>query len=753
LSTRGEASLETPSSSFPSRHTATLDVRGMTCAACQANVQRALARKPGVVDATVNLMTGEARVTFDPARIGIPQLVTAVEDVGYEAAPAAQGKPLAATFDTHDEMGATGARAAVALACGVLAMALSMPGMVPNAAWVQLALTSFVMLWAGRRFYTSGVRGLAHGVPDMNSLVAVGTGAAFTFSLIATVWPGALLRAGIAPDVYFEAVIIIIAFVLLGRWLEAKARHQAATALQGLARLQPREAIVSDGGGERAVPIETVRSGQIVLVRPGARVPLDGVVVEGEAEVDESVVSGESLPVFKAPSSPVTAGTLAATGALLVRVTAEAGQDTLSRIVELMREAQLSRAPIQRLADRVSAVFVPVVLILAAVTFAVWWLLGGASATGRGLGAAVAVLIVACPCAMGLAVPTAVLVATGRGSAIGILVKGGDALQRAAGLRTIVLDKTGTVTAGTPAVVDELIVAERTELLATAIALERLSEHPLARAIVAHVGSVRAPVVVDFRSEPGQGVRGLREGRPVYAGRLDWLAGHSIDVSQPLTRQFTDRASRLGASVVGVGEGAPSPRLLGAFAIADTLRATSAEAVARLKSAGVQVVLLSGDRQEAASAMGAQAGIDRVVAGVTPTGKVAEVRRLQSEGPVGMVGDGVNDAPALAAADLGFAMGSGTDVAIHAADVTLMRPDLRLVGATLQLARASLSVMKQNLFWAFVYNVVAIPVAAGALYPAFGMLLSPTVASAAMALSSVSVVANSLRLRRVDLGL
>ena len=772
--------------------TATLDVGGMTCAACQANVQRALARKPGVLDATVNLMTGEARVLFDPALISVPQLVTAVEDVGYEAAPAPRNRPLAATFDTRDEMGATGTRAAVALGCGAVAMLLSMPAMAPHAAghgpvdpvmawtaeritpalqavapwlyaiprpallWTLLVLTAFVMIWAGRRFYVSGVRALMHGVPDMNSLVAVGTGAAFLFSVVATLRPQLLAGAGVAPDVYYEAVVIILAFVLTGRWLEARARHQAATALQGLARLQPRQAVVMEAGTERPTPIEQVRLGQVILVRSGGRIPLDGVVLEGEGDVDESVVSGESLPVPKHPSTPVMAGTLVTGGALFIHVTAEAGRDTLSRIVELMREAQLSRAPIQRLADRVSAIFVPAVLGLALVTFVAWWMLQTQGGIAPGLAAAVAVLIVACPCAMGLAVPTAVLVATGRGSDLGLLIKGGDALQRTASLRTIVLDKTGTVTAGTPAVVDELVYGDRDALWANAAALEQLSEHPLARAIVSYTQPhVELPRPEAFRSETGRGVSALIAGHRAHAGSLEWLARQGVDVGQPDTTAFVVRAGERGATVVGVAAGdaqRTEQRLLGVFAIADTLRDTSPEAVARLKRLGVRVVMLSGDRREAAQAIAAQAGIEHVIAGVTPSGKVDEVRRLQAHGPVGMVGDGVNDAPSLAAADVGFAMGTGTDVAIHAADVTLMRPDLRLVGATLQLAGAALGVMKQNLFWAFAYNVVAIPVAAGVLYPAFGILLSPTLASAAMALSSVSVVANSLRLRRVNVG-
>jgi len=777
--------------------TQTLDVRGMTCAACQANVQRTLARQPGVHDAAVNLMTGEARIVFDPSLIGLPALVSAVEAIGYEAAPASAGARSVDTSDRDNEAAAAGKQAAVALVCGAVAMVLSMPTMTPHVGghgasadplmtwtaerimpaiaaampwlfaiprdvllWTLLALTTFVMTWAGRRFYVNGLKALAHGLPDMNSLVAVGTGAAFGFSLVATFWPLALTSAGVAPDVYYEAVVIIIAFVLTGRWLEARARHQAVAALQGLARLQPREAIVVDGQAERATPIEAVHVGQTILVRPGTRVPLDGVVITGRADVDESAVTGESMPVAKGPSAAVTAGTLVTNGAVFVRVGAEAGRDTLSRLVELMRDAQLSRAPIQRLADRVSAVFVPTVLALAGLTLVAWLVVGGVGAFAQGLAASVAVLIVACPCAMGLAVPTAVMVATGRAGSLGILVKGGDALQRAGSLHTMVLDKTGTLTMGAPAVVDALALDDSLEdLLGAAAAVERLSEHPLARAIVAHAQNRlgRPPAVAaEFRSEPGVGVSAIVGTRRVHVASVEAMIKLAAGVTPPALTAFVDAATTRGATVVCVGaESADGGglRILGALAVADAIRETSREAVAGLHAAGLRVVMLSGDRPETARAVAGQAGISEVVAGVLPTGKVEEIRRLQREGTVGMAGDGVNDAPALAQADVGFAMGTGTDVAIQAADVTLMRPDLRLLGASLRLARASVRIMRQNLFWAFAYNVVAIPVAAGALYPAYGILLSPTVASAAMALSSVSVVANSLRLRRAPVGL
>jgi Cu+-exporting ATPase len=739
----------------------TLDVRGMTCAACQSNVERALRRQSGVREASVNLITGEARVRFDAGAVTPDGLVAAVEAVGYEASVARHGARPAEAVQSVVPRTEPAAPAVVSLALAGLSMLLSMQAMGTHGGergpvvWVLLAASLVVMGWAGRQFYISGYRALWHGAPDMNSLVAVGTSAAFGFSLVATFWPHRLAQSGIAPDVYYEAVAVIVAFVQTGRWLESRARHRAVAALRGLAELQPRTAIVVRDGTEADRPIEDVALGDTVLVRAGGRVPLDGVVAWGRGSIDESSVTGESLPVTRAPDDRVTAGTLLVEGALHVRVRATAGTDTVSRLVELMREAQLSRAPIQELADRVSAVFVPTVLVLSVVTFVAWWAAGGAASVPRGLAAAVAVLIVACPCAMGLAVPTAVLVATGRASALGVMVKGGDVLQRMSTLRTIVLDKTGTLTEGRPAVVETAAWdAKPEDVLAMAAALERVSEHPLARAIVSRAGPQHVPAVSAFSNEAGHGVSGVIDARRVWVGQLAWLRSQPHSIVPAALDEFETRAVARGATVAGVAvERERRPAIVGAFAIADTVRASSQAAVAAMARTGLDVVMLSGDRAEAARAVAQEVGIERVIAGVSPAGKMAEIARLRSVGPVGMVGDGVNDAPALATADIGFAMGSGTDIAAHAGDITLMRSDLRLVAAAVRLARAAMRVMRQNLFWAFAYNVLAIPLAAGAFYPAWGLLLSPTVASAAMALSSVSVLANSLRLRRVDVGL
>ncbi len=785
-----------------------LDITGMTCAACQANVQRALARQPGVAGASVNLITGAAAVAYDPATTSPAALIDAVEAIGYGAAlPPVERTAIEAEAARErrndDEARALGLRAAVSVVLGAVAMVVSMPLMAPvgeasagsaadahaapgHAAyghadpfmrWTMEALSPafeqalpwlyavprvwllggllvasvVVMAWAGRSFYLLGAKALWHRVPDMNSLVAVGTGAAFLYSLVATVWPDSLARRGVAPDVYYEAVIIIVALVLAGRALEARARGRTAAALRGLVALQPATARLVGPDGASDVPLEQVKPGDTVLVRPGERVPVDGLVIEGAAAVDESLVTGESLPVTRDAGQRVIGGTIAHGGALTVRVTASGGSGVLAQIVRLMHDAQASRAPMQHLADRVSAVFVPSVMALSLVTFAVWLLLGGVAVLVQAAAAAVAVLIIACPCAMGLAIPTAVMVATGRGAERGILIKGGEALERTGQVTTVVLDKTGTLTEGRPEVVETWSAdpAARARLLPVIAAVERRSEHPLARAIVraAVVPAAGEPLAVQsFVSEPGGGVTGLIDGRRVAVGNHDFLERHGVAPAG-----LAADMARLGGGGRTVVAAAVGPECV-LFAIADRLRPTSREAVDALTALGIDVVMLSGDTQAAADGIAREAGVTRVIAGVRPEGKVAEIRRLQAQGAVvAMVGDGVNDAPALAQADVGIAMASGSDIAVDAADIALLRGDLTAVVAAIRLSRRTVRTMRQNLFWAFLYNVIGIPVAAGVLYPGFGMLLSPILASAAMAISSVSVVSNSLRLRRTAL--
>jgi Cu+-exporting ATPase len=590
----------------------------------------------------------------------------------------------------------------------------------------------------------------------MNTLVAVGTGAAFVYSVIATVAPGFFISHGVAPDVYYEAVVIIIALILTGNAFEARAKRQTSAALRALARLRPETARVARDGREIDVPVEEVRGGEVIVVRPGERLPVDGEVLSGRSAVDESMLTGESLPVEKTAGDRVIGGTINRTGAFHYRATTLGADSVLAQIVKLMRDAQGSRAPIQRLADRVSAVFVPVVISLAVATFVAWFVAvhaGGAStgeAVVRAFAAAVAVLIIACPCAMGLAVPTAVMVSTGKGAELGVLIKGGEALQRAGDLTTVVLDKTGTVTEGRPTVTDVVLaprapVAED-ELLALVASLESLSEHPLADAVVSHAAErgLTLASAEAFASVTGRGATGVVGGRGVVVGNEALMRDWSVEV-EPLRAD----ADRLAGEAKTPMYAAVDGRLAGLIAVADPIKATSRDAIRRLRAMGLDVVLLTGDNQRTADAVARQAGVGRVVAGVLPAGKVDEVRRLQEAGEVvAMVGDGINDAPALAQADVGIAVGTGTDVAVEAADVALMRGDLTGVAEAIRLSRRTMRTMKQNLFWAFAYNVVGIPVAAGVLYPLLGLLLSPILASAAMAFSSVSVVTSSLRLRR-----
>ncbi len=734
----------------------TLSVGGMTCAACQARVQRVLQQTPGVESATVNLMLANAAVRYEPAAITPTQLVAAVEATGYQASlPIATASVVdqqrVRDAEKVHEVVALRTKAIVAVVAGVLAMGVPMLFPMPHQPlnWALCVATLAVMSGAGRHFYVRAWTALRHRAADMNTLIALGTGAAFLYSLLVTVAPDAFASRGLAPDVYFEAVILIIAFVLIGNTLEARATQHTVKALSALAELQPRTARIERDGTDVDVAIDSVQRGDMVLVRPGERVSVDGDVVSGESAVDESLLTGESMPLTKRPGDGVIGGSVNGTGALRVRATHVGAESTLAGIVRLMRDAQGSRAPIQKLADRISSIFVPTIIVLSLVTFGVWALLAHDAPLLRGLSAAVAVLIIACPCAMGLAVPTAVMVATGRGAQLGVLIRGGESLQRASEVNTVALDKTGTVTEGKPSVVD-LVVApsgacSAEDLLRLAAAVESMSQHPLAGAIVAEGTrrGLRRGMVADFRSSPGSGAEASVDRHVVAVGNAGYLRGMSIDTSGLDVEAA--RVAVLGRSAVFV---AVDGTLAGLIELADPIRQGSAGAVRQLQSMGMRLVMLSGDRREVVESIARDAGISEVIGEVRPDGKVAEIARLQGEGCVtAMIGDGVNDAPALARADVGIAMGGGTGVAIEAADLVLMREDLSLVVTALSLSRQTMRIIRQNLFWAFAYNVVAIPIAAGVLYPSTGLLLSPVLASAAMALSSVSVVGNSLRLR------
>ena len=737
--------------------TTRIPVTGMTCAACQSRVQRTLQKHPGVRDATVNLMMGNATITYDADAVAPDALVAAIRDTGYGAELPAPDQDAfreqeARDRATAEEFETLKRKAIASFAIGIAAMAV-MPSMhrLHWMSWVLLVVTFGVMATAGRHFYTRAWASFRHHSADMNTLVALGTGAAFVYSVIATVAPAFFTSRGVSADVYYEAVLLIIAFILTGNAFEARAKRNTSVALRALVQLQPKTARVLRDGTERDIPIAHVTAEDTVIVRPGERVPVDGVVTSGESAVDESMLTGESLPVAKKTGARVIGGTINRTGAFRLQATTLGSDSVLAQIVKLMRDAQGSRAPIQALADRISGVFVPVVISIAIATFAVWFVLADAAPAVRAFAAAVTVLIIACPCAMGLAVPTAVMVATGKGAELGVLIKGGEALQRTGDVTTVVLDKTGTVTEGRPTVTDVVrpphgAWPDDDTLLRLVASVEKSSEHPLADAIVQHA-KARGLTLVDaeaFTSVTGRGATGVVDGVALAIGNPAMMADYAIDIA-PLEAD-ADRLAGEGKTPMYV---AADGVLAGVIAVADPIKPTSKQAIERLHAMGLQVAMLTGDTARTAQAIARAAGIDRVVAGVLPEGKVAEIRRLQADGAVvAMVGDGINDAPALAQADVGIAIGTGTDIAIEAADVVLMRGDLRGASRAVELSRRTMRTMKQNLFWAFIYNVIGIPVAAGVLYPAFGILLSPILASAAMAFSSVSVVTNSLRLRR-----
>ena len=727
-------------------------VTGMTCAACQARVQRALRSEPGVSDATVNLVTNSAAVIYDPVAVTPQRLIDAVRATGYDAVlPSREDDVVAKSAQAEIEHARSlTIKAVTSVVAGIVAMGLSMAAMgVAAANYALLALTAAVIIWAGRDIYRAAWKTLRHKSADMNVLVMLGTASAFIYSTVATIVPEAFARNGIAAAVYYEAVIFIIGLVLAGRAIEARARTRTTEALRKLANLLPSTARIERDGKWQDVPLTQVALGDLVLVRPGERLPVDGKISGGASEVDESMLTGEPLPVAKSTGDSVVGGTLNTTGSFRYVATGVGADSVLARIARLMRDAQLSRAPVQKLADRVSAVFVPTVLVIALATFVVWISVGGLTALPHAIVAGVSVLIIACPCAMGLAVPTAVMVATGRGAELGLLIKGGEILQRAGDVDTVVFDKTGTITEGQPRVSRVIATAgiAESEVLALAASLETHSEHPLAAAIVKKAGEngIELRPAQSFRSHTGSGVTGVVDTHNVAVGNAALIRA----LNQKLEPSSNGSVAKPGESeLLVVSDG----RFIGTIVVSDVVRPTSRRAVDKLRELGVDAVMVTGDRQAPAESAAKVVGIERVIAEVRPEEKVDVVKRLQRDGRVvAMVGDGVNDAPALAQADVGMSMPKGTDIAAEASDVALMRSDLIAVPTAIALSRRTMRTMKQNLFWAFIYNVIGIPIAAGILYPLFGILLNPVIASAAMALSSVSVVMNSLRLRDAQL--
>lgn len=741
-----------PNEGLGAEVSAVLDIEGMSCASCVGRVQTALQQTPGVVAADVNLATEAATVTWRPDQTSAAAIADAITSAGYHA------RPRGGT--THEALSERKAAEASALRRDVILSAcLTLPvvflamgaHVVPaleaaiglRTSWgIQLVLTTLVLIGPGRQFFDHGIRSLARRAPDMNALVAMGTGAAWTYSTLAVFAPG------LFPDgtraVYFEAAAVICTLILLGRWLEARAKGRTGAAIERLLALSPKTARVERGGQSVEIPLEAVAVGDTLLVRPGERIAADGVVLDGRSNVDESALTGEPMPVLKSVEAKVTGGTLNGSGALRVRVEAAGEATVLAEIIRMVEAAQGAKLPVQALVDRVTAVFVPVVMAIALATVAIWLLLGPDPALPFALVAGVSVLIIACPCAMGLATPTSIMVGTGRAAELGVLFRKGDALQALSGVELVAFDKTGTLTEGRPVLT--LIEGDGSDFAAIA-AVERLSEHPVAHSIVeyAEAKGLDLPDVEDFESVTGMGAKAMVDGKSVIVGARRFLIAEGVD-----TGSFAASATKIsedGATTVFAAVDGTAVTVLG---VSDPVKSTATETVRRLKSEGLEVAMISGDAERTAQVVAAKLGITEVVAGVLPGGKVEAVEAMRAgQGSVAFVGDGINDAPVLAAADIGIALGTGTDVAMEAADVVLVSGDPRGVATALKMSRATMRNIRQNLFWAFAYNAALIPIAAGVLYPTAGILLSPMLAAAAMALSSVFVVSNALRLKTV----
>ena len=734
----------------------TVSIGGMTCAACVRRVELALKEVPGVEGAAVNLATGRGTVTHGPEWAGPGALRKAVTEAGYEylgVVDAMREDPIEKAREREiRELSvkfASGILLSVVIFMGTMQEWFPFLDAIPRQVMLYLlfALTTPVVFWVGNRFHAGALKALKQKTSDMNTLVSIGALSAYLYSALATFFPALFTRAGMELHVYYDGAAFIVSFIVLGRLLEARTKGKTSQAIKRLMGLKPRTARVIRDGQPADIPIEEVLKGDEILVRPGEKIPTDGVVQTGASAVDESMLTGESMPVAKEPGSDVYGATINRSGSFTFRATKIGAETALAQIIRLVEEAQGSKAPIQRIADRVASVFVPAVMAIAAVTFIVWAFFVPDPVFTRALLNFVSVLIIACPCAMGLATPTAVMVGTGIGAEKGILIKGGESLEKAHRLTMVVFDKTGTLTVGEPRVteVETAPGMARERVLRIAASVEALSEHPLAAAIVeqARREGIAPDPVEGFEALSGLGARALFEGEPVLLGNRKLIEQEGVRLDG-----LDNAGTRLSAEAKTCVYVALGGQAAGVIALSDVPKDTAAETVKTLKGMGLQVGMITGDNESTARAMGRTLGIDRVLAEVLPGAKAQEIQRLKAQGEVvAMVGDGINDAPALSAADIGIAIGAGTDVAIEASDITLIRDDLRAVPEAIRLSFRTMKAIRQNLFWAFIYNIVGIPVAAGVLYPFFGTLLNPVYAAIAMALSSVSVVTNSLRLR------
>ena len=726
----------------------TFPVLNMSCAACAARVEKTIAKLPGVTNAAVNFAAATIAVEYDPDELTPEAMKHALEEEGYGLITDTGKKMEDEAEKAHlQHLKRLKLRTSWAI---ILALPVAVIGMAfmdkPWAGWISWILATPVVFWLGSDFFASAWKQLRHRSANMDTLVANSTGIAYLFSVVNLLFPDFWLRHGITPHVYFEASSVIIAFILLGRLLEERAKGQTSTAIKKLMGLRPTTVTRLDGNGkQQTVEIERIDIGDTIVVKPGERIAVDGIVSEGESNVDESMLSGEPIPVTKQPGAHVYAGTINLKGSFLFTAQNVGEGTVLAQIIRMVQDAQGSKAPVQKLVDRIAAIFVPVVMSIALLSFILWFALDSTDGFSHGLLALVTVLIIACPCALGLATPTAIMVGIGKGAENGILIKDAESLETAGKVDTVLLDKTGTVTEGRPQVTDVAWLEGKSGALPILIALERLSEHPLADAVTSHFGcALASKQISNFKSITGQGIMGECNGSTYLAGNLQLLADHNIDCDRSLVAK-ADSWSKEAKTVIYFAD---SKQLLAIIAITDRIKDSSAKAVELLHKAGIEVYMLTGDNEDAARHVANLAGIKHFRAEIRPDGKAEFVKQLQQQGRhVAMVGDGINDSAALAQADLSIAMGQGSDIAMDVAHVTILSSDLLKVPETITLSKLTVRTIRQNLFWAFIYNTIGIPVAAGILYPVCGFLLNPMVAGLAMAMSSVSVVSNSLRLK------